>query len=216
MARKETTTTKSTTAKSAKATTPVVEKETVVSEIEEVQPEIEEAEVEIKEAEPVEIKTSKKKVKQFEPEDMILCESVASGATFVKGIKSGQIYTFENRGAEEYIEYRDLVAGVRTRSSILFKPFIMVLDQDFINEQTKLKDFYESMYTPADFEEFFRIKPSQMKEALDAMPEGVKDTIKNMARTKIEQKTLDSVQKIKLLDEYFGTKLMLLTGLYDD
>lgn len=160
--------------------------------------------------------TSKKKVKKFEPDDLILCQSVASGMTFVKGIKSGELYTFESRGAEEYIEYRDLVAAIRTKSSIIFKPFILVMDDDFVNEQTKLKDFYESMYTPADFEEFFRINPKQMKEVLDAMPEGIKNTIKNIAATKIEKKTLDSVQKIKLLDEYFGTKLMLLTGLYDD
>lgn len=210
MAGRKTNTTKSATVKSTKVVAPeseiVKEKipSTIVGEIEN---------------EPIEekmVETSKKKVKHFEPEDMILCESIAPGATFVKGIKSGIIYTFESRGAQEYIEYRDLVAEVRTRSSIVFKPFIMVLDTDFINEQTKLKDYYENMYTPEDFEEFFRITPSQMKEVLDNMPEGAKNTIKSMAATKIEQKTLDSVQKIKLLDEYFGTKLMLLTGLYDD
>lgn len=176
----------------------------------------EKPEVEIEEEEVTAPVTSKKNIKKFEPDDLVLCQSVASGKTFVKGIKTGQIYTFEALGAEEYIEYKDLIAAVRSRSSIIFKPFIMVMDEDFINEQTKLKDFYDSMYTPEDFEEFFRLTPSQMKEALNNMPVGVRETIKNMAAGKISNKTFDSVARIKALDDYFGTKLMLLTELYNN
>ena len=173
-------------------------------------------EPETKEVEAVVPETSKKKVKKFEPDDLVLCQSVASGKTFVKGIKTGQIYTFEALGAEEYIEYKDLVAAVRSRSSIIFKPFIVVMDEDFINEQTKLKEFYDSMYTPEDFEEFFTLTPSQMKEALNYMPTGIRETVKSMAAGKINNKTFDSVARIKALDDYFGTKLMLLTELYNN
>lgn len=158
----------------------------------------------------------KVKTKSFGQEDGILCKSVAPGATYVKGIKSGEIYTFEAQGAEEYIEYRDLVAAVRSGSSILFKPFILVEDEDFINEQNKLKKFYNSMYTPQDYNDFFRAKPAVMKRLLEQMPVGIKETIKSMAATRIKDGSLDSVSKIKALDEYFGTQLMLLTGLYGE
>ena len=99
---------------------------------------------------------------------------------------------------------------------MLFKPFIMVLDEDFINEQTNLKSFYDSMYTPEDFEEFFTLTPKQMVEALNNMPVGVKETVKSMAAAKIEDHSFDSVARIKALDDYFGTQLMLLTGLFGD
>ena len=160
--------------------------------------------------------TVKQKVKTFSPDDMILCQSVCVGQTFVKGIKTGQIYTFEALGAEEYIEYKDLVAAVRSKDGILYKPFIVVMDEDFLNEQTKLKQFYNSMYTPKDFEDFFKLNPSQMKEALDNMPIGIRETIKSMAAGKIQDGTFDSVARIRALDEYFGTKLMLLTELYNE
>lgn len=160
--------------------------------------------------------TSKKAVKKFSPEDLILCESVCSGKTFFKGIKTGNIYTFEALRAEEYIEYRDLVASVRSRDPMIFKPFIMVMDEDFLNEQKKLKEYYDSMYTPKDFEDFFKLNPNQMVEALNNMPIGVRDTVKNMAAGKISNGTFDSVARIKALDNYFGTRLMLLTELYDD
>ena len=145
--------------------------------------------VETVKAEEIPVATSKVNIKKFSPDDMILCQSVCVGQTFVKGFKSGTIYTFEALGAEEYIEYKDLVAAVRSKDSILFKPFIIVLDEDFINEQKTLKSFYENMYTPEDFEEFFKLRPNQMVEALNNMPVG---------------------------NDYFGTKMMLLTELYGD
>ena len=160
--------------------------------------------------------TSKKNVKKFNPDDMILCQSICVGQTFVKGFKSGTIYTFEALGAEEYIEYKDLVAAVRSKDNILFKPFIIVLDEDFINKQKTLKTFYENMYTPEDFEEFFKLRPNQMVEALNNMPVGIRETIKSMAVGKIQDGVFDSVARIKALDDYFGTKMMLLTELYGD
>ena len=172
--------------------------------------------VETVKAEEIPVATSKVNIKKFSPDDMILCQSICVGQTFVKGFKSGTIYTFEALGAEEYIEYRDLVAAVRSKDSILFKPFIVVLDEDFINEQKTLKSFYENMYTPEDFEEFFRLKPNQMVEALNNMPIGIRETIKSMAVGKIQDGVFDSVARIKALDDYFGTKMMLLTELYGD
>ena len=201
-----------------KKTTTTTRKNSFVKEAESVventKPETVEA-VEAEEA-PVNIETSKKAVKKFSPDDMILCQSICVGQTFVKGFKSGTIYTFEALGAEEYIEYRDLVAAVRSKDSILFKPFIIVLDEDFINEQKTLKSFYENMYTPEDFEEFFRLRPNQMVEALNNMPVGIRETIKSMAVGKIQDGVFDSVARIKALDDYFGTKMMLLTELYGD
>ena len=201
-----------------KKTTTTTRKNSFVKEAESVventKPETVEA-VEVKEA-PVNTETSKKAVKKFNPDDMILCQSICVGQTFVKGFKSGTIYTFEALGAEEYIEYRDLVAAVRSKDSILFKPFIVVLDEDFINEQKTLKSFYENMYTPEDFEESFRLNPNQMVEALNNMPIGIRETIKSMAVGKIQDGVFDSVARIKVLDDYFGTKMMLLTELYGD
>ena len=170
--------------------------------------------VKVEEAVPIE--TSKKSVKKFNPDDMILCQSICVGQTFVKGFKSGIIYTFEALGAEEYIEYRDLVAAVRSKDNIIFKPFIIVLDEDFINEQKTLKSFYENMYTPEDFEEFFKLRPNQMVEVLNNMPIGFRETIKSMAVGKIQDGVFDSVARIKALDDYFGTKMMLLTELYGE
>ena len=199
-----------------KKTTTTTRKNAFTKEVESVVENTKPETVETVEAEVAPIETSKKSVKKFNPDDMILCQSICVGQTFVKGFKSGTIYTFEALGAEEYIEYRDLVAAVRSKDNIIFKPFIIVLDEDFINEHKTLKSFYENMYTPEDFEEFFKLRPNQMVEALNNMPVGIRETIKSMAVGKIQDGVFDSVARIKALDDYFGTKMMLLTELYGD
>ena len=55
-----------------------------------------------------------------------------------------------------------------------------------------------------------------MVEALNNMPVGIRETIKSMAVGKIQDGVFDSVARIKALDDYFGTKMMLLTELYGD
>jgi hypothetical protein len=50
-----------------------------------------------------------------------------------------------------------------------------------------------------------------MKKAIVALPKGALNTLQSMASTEVSNKTLDSVQKIRYLDEVFGTELLLLT-----
>ena len=71
------------------------------------------------------------------------------------------------------------------------------------------------MYTTQDLREIFNLTPSQMKNVILTLPEGAKQSIRNMAASMIEKGTLDSVQKIKILDEIFDTKLMLMTELFN-
>ena len=165
--------------------------------------------------EEVEIKEIPKK-RTFGKEDLISCHSIMIGKTFVTGIKSGNTYVFETMGAETEIEYQDLVALVNTNSSFLFKPFIIVDDDDFISQSPKLKKYYDGMYSIDDLAEIFRLPYNKIPSELDRLPEGAKQSIKSLASEYIAKGKLDSVKVIKTLDDYFGTQLMLLTGLYDN
>ena len=48
-----------------------------------------------------------------------------------------------------------------------------------------------------------------MKSAIEQLPSGAKEAIKGIASTMINSHILDSVQKIKVLDEIFGTNMLL-------
>ena len=205
--------TKNTTAKAkANVEQPVNEVETTVTETPEVTSEVKsEPVVETK----AETKSEVPKKRVFNNEDPIPCESITVGELRMKGIKSNVNYIWAGRGDVTDVEYQDLVAAIRSGKSQVFSPSFIIRDEDFIKAFSQVAKIYDSMYTTQDLKEIFNLSPAQMRSAINSLPEGAKQSIRNMAASMIEKGTLDSVQRIKVLDEIFDTKLMLMTELFN-
>lgn len=156
-----------------------------------------------------------KNVKKFNDNDMIPCKSIAFGQVFMEGKKSHDLYEFQYQGDEVDVEYRDLAAAVRANSGFLFTPYIIVQDEDFVNEFPKLKEFYNENYCVDDPAKLLELNPVELEEIIKVIPVGVAEALKNIASSKISNNELDSMAKIKILDNFFGTQLMLMTDLYD-
>lgn len=160
--------------------------------------------------------TKPKKKRVFQKDDLIKCHSIMSGKTFMDGIKTKDMYVFESLGAEAEVAYQDLVAALNVNSVFLFRPFIVVDDEDFIAQSPKLKKFYDSMYSVNDLTQILNLSPSEIKKELSKLTVGARQSIRSIISDSIANGTLDSVSKIKAIDEFFGTQFMLLTGLYDN
>lgn len=182
--------------------------------IEESKEEIIVEDVSVEKSEKKESKTVNKK--EYSPEDGIACRAVNVGKTFFIGPKSSAVYEFAFKGEVIEIEYRDLVTAVRQNSSQIYRPFFVIEDKDFVSQFPKLQEFYNNMYDVSDAEEILRMNPTMIRRTLKGIPDGLKDAVKSTAISKIADGTLDSIQVIKTLDDIFGTKLMLMTGLFND
>ena len=162
-----------------------------------------------KEEEVLKTNDSSKK-KEFGQEDLILCRSMVSGQLFVDGVRSGLLYTFADYNDTCEIEYRDLIYLVRSyKDKTIYEPRIIIEDEDFIAENPKLAELYESMYTKGDLMEIINLPISQMVDTIKALPMGCKNALKGIAATMIDNGQLDSIQKIKALDEIFETNMLL-------
>lgn len=147
-----------------------------------------------------------KKFKETEP---IACMSVTVGGLYMEGAKSGDLYSWLDIGDVVDVEYRDVMAELRKRSRFIFRPFFVVQDEDFLSEHPELSEFYGSLYTPEDIEAILRMPASKMKATIETLPEGVKEAVKGLAMTMIDDGRLDSVSAIKVIDEIFGTEMLL-------
>ena len=146
----------------------------------------------------------------FAPEDTIPCRSLVSGGLYIEGSRSHILYSWADCGDVVDVEYRDLVYLVRTREDVnIYSPRIIIEDEDFIEQNKSVKDFYDSMYTTGDLNDILLLPISDMKSAIEQLPRGAKESIKGIASTMINSHILDSVQKIKVLDEIFGTNMLL-------
>ena len=154
--------------------------------------------------------------KVFDPNEGVLCRSVTHGQLFVDGIKTGMKYTFFDYDDEAEIEYRDLVALIRARDKAVYNPRFIVEDEDFINEYPALKKFYKEHFSTKNIKEILNMPERQMKDAISKLPPGAVETLKSIAVNQIANGELDSIKKIKVLDEAFNTDLSLLNELLSE
>jgi len=154
--------------------------------------------------------------KKFKQTDAVNCMSIASGELGMIGLKTGINYTWFGRGQVVEVEYQDLVAAVRSGKKHITEPLFIIQDKDFLTEFPQVEKKYESMYSVRDLEQVLDMSPSDIRRVIESLPDGAKDSIKHIASTKIANGTLDSVQRIKVLDEIFDTKFMLMTELFNN
>jgi hypothetical protein len=173
-------------------------KESVIEEIESV--------VEVEESVKPSVKKSQRK---FAPDELITCRSVTYGELLLTGTKSKLLYTWANYNDTTEVEFQDLQALKSTRSSYLYRPRIIIEDEELLEQWDKdFGDMYKNI-VDIDVEDMFRLPLNQFKSKLKKAPKGVQQAVKNIAGEKIMNGSLDSLAKIKAIDEILGTDLKL-------
>lgn len=171
-------------------------KDTVINEIEEVV-----------EQEPK--KATVKSQRKYAPDELITCRSITFGELLLTGAKSRLLYSWANYGDTTEVEYQDLQALKSTRSSYLFKPRFIIEDEELAAQWGKdFTDMYKNI-VDVDVEDMFKLPVAQFKAKLKKAPRGVQQAVKNIAGEKILNGSLDSLAKIKAIDEILGTDLKL-------
>lgn len=161
-------------------------------------------------------KSPKKAKKKFEPSEEIICRSVIPGKLFLDGAKTGRDYRWDDYGDETGVEYADLVSLVRSKSGYIFNPFFVIDDEDFIAEFSDLQKFYAANYSIKELSDVLALPISDMVSTIKTLPKSAIDTLKSIAANQVSTGQIDSVRKIKALDQIFGTDLNLLSELFSN
>lgn len=149
-------------------------------------------------------------VKKYENNDLIPCRSLVSGALYIEGARTKFLYSWADYGDIQEMEYQDLIYIVRTRGNKdIYLPRIIIEDEEFVQQNKSLSELYNSLYSMKDLRDIIKLPNNQMKEEIERLPKGAKNALKSIVSTMIDSHSLDSVQKIKTLDEIFGTQLLL-------
>lgn len=154
-----------------------------------------------------EVKVEKKTFTQDSP---IPCHSIIEGGVYFTGGKTKMPYQFDCYGDEVDILYSDLALAVRIKSPYIFNPWFIIDDDDFINEFPQLKKFYDENYTVKELQSILKLPVDKMVSEINALPKSAIEPLKGIAASKVANGSIDSITKIKALDEIFGTDLGLL------
>lgn len=164
---------------------------------------------EVVETEVKKSKVAPKAQKKYAPDELIPCRSLTYGELLLTGTKSKMLYTWANYGDITEMEFQDLQALRSTKSSYLFKPRFIIEDPELVEQWGgELGQMYKQIID-MDVEDMFKLPLNQFKAKLKKAPVGVQQAVKNVAGEKIMNGSLDSLAKIKAIDEILGTDLKL-------
>jgi hypothetical protein len=167
-------------------------------------------------AEPAKTVEVKKGKKTYAPTDGIPCKSITNGGLYMPGLKSNILYTWIDAGDVIEVEYQDLQAAIRSNNGYVMNPFFVIEDEELVAQFPQLKKIYNTLYSVGDLEDVItELSPGDMKATILSLPKGAQDSIKHLASKMVSDGRLDSVRKIKVLDEIFDTEMSIMTGLFN-
>lgn len=160
-------------------------------------------------------KDVKKEKKTYAPSDGIPCKSITNGGLYMPGLKSNILYTWIDAGEVIDVECQDLQAAIRSNNGYVMNPLFVIEDEEFVAQFPQLKKIYETLYSVGELEDVItKLSPGSMKATILSLPKGAQDAIKHLASKMVSDGRLDSVKKIKTLDEIFDTEMSVMTGLF--
>lgn len=155
-----------------------------------------------------------KKKKTFDNSELIDCRSMIHGALYMEGRSTGQTYYWADINDIVGVEYRDLVSEVRNSSSaFIYNPRLYIDNEEFVEQFPKLKEFYEDLYDENDFMNILNMSVGDMTRAIEELPDKVKERLKSYIGFQVGNGILDSISKIRALDEIFGTNIGFVSSI---
>lgn len=149
------------------------------------------------------------KKKQYKDDDKISCFSITTGEYLYVGDKSGDLYTWLTDGDVVDVRCDDLVAAIRTRKAAIFKPRFIIQDEEFVAQYPNVKRIYDALYSPEDLKRILELPADRLASVINGLPDGAKESLKFMAVKAIDDGSLDSVARVRVLDQIYGTDMLL-------
>lgn len=181
-------------------------KNTQVKEVEEVK--VEQAPVTEEKIEKVEEKPARKKRKEIDRNELISCRSATDGLLIYISPRTKERYTWDDFGSVEDIEMGELITMKSSHPKFLTS-VQLVIDDEEAAEYLGLNKIYEDMLKVDDLDELFDKKIDELATILPKLPEGLKKSVSNRARILVEADKLDSISKIKLIEQELGVDLQM-------
>jgi hypothetical protein len=158
------------------------------------------------------VETTSVKKKKIPLDTMIPVKSGVNGILVYVSRKTGYEITWEEYGAIEYVEMSDLLAMRNTDKSFYENNWIYFEDTDEYSSTDCYKfldvyKYYDESIVGNDLNSLFLKEPDEIKAICEKLSKGLRNTVASLARTKIDDGTLDSNKRISALEEVLDIEL---------
>lgn len=153
--------------------------------------------------------STRKKAVDIDGNEMINVRSVTYGGLNYVSSKTGMLTRWSQYGDIQQMEYSELVTMKATSRAFLFDPKL-IIDDEQVAEKLGLTALYKQLEEVADLEGFFGIDLLTMQSAIQKLPKGAKETVRQKASEMVRNGQLYDTRKIKMLERELSVDLMIL------
>lgn len=151
-------------------------------------------------------KTARKRVAKIDRDEQVEVMNITNGNLVYQSTKTGMEVLFEDFGDKEWLEVGELLTMRSSQRKFLNEPWILIMDEEVVN-YLGLDKLYDKMIDPEKIDSVFKMPVPKFKEVIEDAPRGIAELIVSRARQKIEDGSLDSVSKIRVLNDKFDIDL---------
>lgn len=146
--------------------------------------------------------------KHFNDDDMIPCRSVRGNRVIFASDRTNRTYDWLQYDQIVHVAYIDLLGLFSRQSDYLFKPMILIEDEDlYLQWRSKLEPIYTHWIGLDNPEEVFQKDDTEFEKLVASAPAAMKELFGTTAAKLLKHGGNITVRKVQILDDLCGTAL---------
>jgi hypothetical protein len=145
---------------------------------------------------------------EIDHNELIACRNAVDGSLIYISDQTRQKYLWDAYGRVQYLPMGELMTMQGSQPRFLNDVWLIIDDEEAA-QYLGLTKLYESLVELENLDSFFNLPIKQMEEILPKLPKGLKTTVATRARKLVEDKSLDSGNKIRLLEDMLNIELKM-------
>lgn len=132
---------------------------------------------------------------------------VKGGLTYQSKAQRGYTVEWGEFLEESWMEYKELVTMRNTQKAFFTNPWI-ICEWDVL-EDLKVTQYYKNIIDLSNLDDIFKKRPDELRETLEKVPTGIRALVVDRAYELIQNKELDSMNVIEVIEEVCNVDLMV-------
>lgn len=147
-----------------------------------------------------------KKDTNIKDDDLIMVMNGESGALVHRSYSTGRIWEFREFGQTQKLPYSEIL-NIRNNNPRVFEEGWLIVLNPQIQNDFGLKETYKNILTPDNIGKVFEKNTDDLSVFIDNLPEGMKTTFVAKARELYRTNKIDSITKVRFIEQKFGISL---------
>lgn len=145
--------------------------------------------------------------KDIDPTQYVTVRNGFQGKLIYKSRKTGELFVWDNFGAEQEMELRELRNAKNSYKRFFINNWFM-FDEDWIVEYLGVRQYYKNAIPIDNFDDVFTQNADDLKDTISKLSDGQKKSVAYRAQELIAESKIDSLSVINTLEDALHIELI--------